>query len=83
MDATFLQEQIDYWTALILVYQTALTALSTGTLKSYTLSTGQTTQTVTKKDTFRLTETLNEAYRMLDYFDIRLNGGVTLQVRPG
>ena len=82
MDATFIQARIDYFEALILVYETALSSLASGA-KSYTINTGQTTQSVTKRDTVRVEETLAWAYQMLEYWEMRLNGGVTTYVGRG
>jgi hypothetical protein len=83
MDDTFLQARIDYFEALIVSIETAVEGLSTDQKKSYTIATGQTTETVTKRDLSALTSKLDWAYQRLDYFNIRRNGGGTIIVRPG
>lgn len=82
MDADSIQARIDYYTTLITAYEESLTALSSQGLKSYTLNTGQTTETVTKQDVWRIQQLLESALASLDYWDMRLNGGATIYVRP-
>ncbi len=48
MGAAFLQDRIDATKALILKYETAIDAVVSGGVESYTLDTGQSRQTVTK-----------------------------------
>lgn len=83
MDATFIQARIIYYEGLIVILETAIETISSGTVRSYTINTGQTTETVTKKNLAELTNRLDWAYMRLDYWNARLNGGVTIQVRPG
>lgn len=73
--AEWLQSRITATKAMIEEYESAVIALSTGTVKSYTLNTGQTTQSVTKKDVSRLQADIDSMYGRLDYWDMRLNGG--------
>lgn len=81
MDSVFIQERIDVTKTMILAYETAMEALAGGA-KSYTLNTGQTTQSVTKRDFQTMRETLDWLYSRLDYWLLRLNGGQTIVVRP-
>ena len=71
----WLQARIDATKAMIEEYESAVLKLSTGTVKSYTINTGQTTQSVTKKDISRLQADIDSLYQRLDYYDMRLNGG--------
>jgi len=77
----WLQARIAATKAQIEAYEDAILALSLGTVKSYTISTGQTTQVVTKKDVVRLQVDIDSLYSRLDYLDGRLNGGGTTYVR--
>lgn len=83
MDATFIQARITYFETLIPILESAVEAVATGTVQSYTINTGQTTETVNKKNLMSYTNRLDWAYQRLDYWYIRLNGGATIQVRPG
>lgn len=73
--AQFMQARIDAILVAITAYETAIATLSTGTVKSYTLDTGQTTQTVTNRDLTRLQSELDSCISRLEYWDNRLNGG--------
>lgn len=79
--ATWLQSRIDKTKTAIESIEDAILALSTGNLQSYTIDTGQTRQTVTKKDITRLNAELDKLYLRLDWLDTRLNGGGTSLVR--
>jgi hypothetical protein len=79
--ATWLQSRIDKTKTAIEAIEDAILALSTGNLQSYTIDTGQTRQTVTKKDISRLNVELDKLYLRLDWLDTRLNGSGTSLVR--
>jgi hypothetical protein len=79
--ATWLQSRIDKTKTAIESIEDAILALSTGKLQSYTIDTGQTRQTVTKKDISRLNVDLDKLYLRLDWLDARLNGSGTSLVR--
>lgn len=81
MDSTFLQARIDAISAQITAYEDALTALASDNVRSYTLNTGQTVQTVTKRDVVRLSNMLDWLYTRYDLFYSRLNGGTSIYVR--
>jgi hypothetical protein len=78
---TWLQSRIDSTKATIESIEDAILALSTGNHQSYTIDTGQTRQTVTKKDISRLNVDLDKLYLRLDWLDARLNGSGTSLVR--
>lgn len=83
MDSTFLDDRITFFEGLIVVLEGAISGLSTDQKKSYTINTGQTIETVTKRDLSKLTSKLDWAYQRLDYFNTRRGGGVSIYVRPG
>jgi hypothetical protein len=56
MDPDFCNEQITILKAQIAAYQAVLTQLSDNPNKAYSLDTGQTKETVTKKDYARINE---------------------------
>lgn len=82
MDAAFTQERIDKCKAQIVLYEDLIDQLLTGTIKSFTLNTGQTVETVTKKDVSRLQESLDLLYNRCEILTARLNGG-SIYVMPG
>lgn len=65
----FIDARIAAITAIIIAYETAITALSSGTIKSYTLNTGQTTETVSKKDVVRLQSGLEGLISQLQFWN--------------
>jgi hypothetical protein len=79
--ATWLQSRIDKAKTAIEAIEDAILALSTERFQSYTIDTGQTRQTVTKKDISRLNAELDKLYLRLDWLDTRLNGSGTTLVR--
>ena len=81
MDAAFIQARIDATKALIVAYETAVTALVDGGVVSYTLDTGQSKQTVTKLDITNLNTALDGMYNRCSTLELRLNGGGSLQSR--
>lgn len=81
MDRTFLQSRITATKAQIVVYEDAMTALSTAGVQSYMIDTGQSRQTVTRLDLNSLQKTLDSLYNRYATLEARLYGGTT-QVRP-
>lgn len=82
MSSTFWQERIAKIQALIEAYEDAILVLSTGKTQSYTLNTGQTTQTVTRKDISRLNGDLDILLNRLATLEARCYGSVHT-VQPG
>lgn len=66
---------------MIEAYETAIVALSSGTTKSYTINTGQTTESVTKKDIVRLQTGLDELIGRLQFWDMKLCNSGTILAR--
>lgn len=81
MDTTWLQARITATQAMIEAYETAITAVTTGQAQSWSLDTGQTKETVTKKNVATYQASLNGAYNLLAVLEARLNGA-GVQVRP-
>lgn len=81
MDEVFLSARITYFKTLAVAIEAALLALSSSQTTSYTLSTGQTSQTVTKANVSGLRSQLEYAYNMIDYFNTKLNGGAMVHIR--
>lgn len=82
MNAQFLQDRITATQTLIIAYETAMTALSTGGVQSYTLDTGQSRQTVTKLDLTALQNTIDSLMNRLVVLEARLYGNGTVIARP-
>ncbi|HKY40797.1 MAG TPA: hypothetical protein VJN18_32905 [Polyangiaceae bacterium] len=79
----FFQERIAATKAEILVLEEAALAIETGAIQSYTLSTGQTSQTVTKANISTLRSAIDHLLNRLAVLDARVNGAARLYVRPG
>jgi hypothetical protein len=77
----FIQERIDAIQGQIVATEEAITKLMLGTVKSYSINTGQTTQSVTKKDVSKLHEIIKSLIVQLETWDMCLNGGGTGYVR--
>ena len=82
MDKAFLTERITKTKAIIIAYEDAILALTTGGVESYTLDTGQNVQKVTKINLSEMNKTLDGLYQRLCNFQTRLNGGGTITVAP-
>lgn len=82
MDITFLQARITATQNQIIAYESAMTALGTDGVQSYTLDTGQTRQTVTKRDLASVKNTLDSLYNTLATLEARLYGTGTVTGRP-
>jgi hypothetical protein len=84
MDSNFLQSRIDATKAQIIAFEGALTAFAAnGALQSYTIDTGQTTQTVTRANLTQLRNMVTSSYNQLATLQTRLTGGGTVTVVPG
>jgi hypothetical protein len=81
-DSTWLKARIEAAKAIVEAYETAITALAGGSVQSFTLDTGQTRQTVTKKDMARLEVALDSALNRVATLEARLYGAAG-QGRPG
>lgn len=81
MDSEFLQQRIDATKALIMAYEDAVTALVDGGVQTYTLDTGQSTQTVTRLQLSTLNRSIDSLYNRLATLQARLNGSA-VSVRP-
>lgn len=68
-------EHIEYLLSVIKNLRAAILSLSTGTSKSYSVNTGQTTQTVTKKDLGNLRAQLQLHLIDLQFYREMLSGG--------
>lgn len=70
----FWLERIEATKAMIIIYEDAVMQLSTGAVQSYSLNTGQTTQSVTKFDVARLQASISGLYNQLATLETRLTG---------
>ena len=75
------EARITFFETLIANLEAAYLALSTQKVRSYTVNTGQTTQTVTKRELGQLSAALEWAYDRYEFFLSRANGGNTIIVR--
>jgi hypothetical protein len=80
-DSTWIQERIDATKALIVEYEAAMLALSSGA-QSYTLNTGETSQTVMKSGLGSVRETLSMLENRLAHYQAKLCGSGVI-MRPG
>lgn len=83
MNKSFIQARVTFYENLIAVYEAALLAFDNPTLEQYTLNTGQTTQTVKRRDIQMLIDKLDGIYNQHSIWCNRLNGGNTTIMRPG
>lgn len=74
MSNTFLQTQITDTENLITTYQTAVASLVAGEIQSYTLNTGQSTQTVTNANIGVLNSQIDILYNRLATLEVRCSG---------
>lgn len=82
MDASFIQDRITATKSQIVAYETAVEALVSGAVQSYTLDTGQSRQTVTKLNLTELQKTIDMLYNRCATLEARLNGSGVI-MRPG
>lgn len=80
-DSQWIRERIAAKKALVIAYETAMTALSTGA-QSYQLNTGQTQQLVTKANLGSMRLVVNNLESDIATLQARLCGA-TVYVRPG
>jgi hypothetical protein len=78
MSHEFWQERLEATKAQIILYEEAIMQLSTGAVQSYSLNTGQTTQSVTRFDLNRLQVTLDALSNRLATLEARLKGCGTI-----
>jgi hypothetical protein len=81
MDATWLQARIDATKSQIEAMETAIDAIITGQASSWSLDTGQTKETVTKKNVVQYQTAVDSLYNRLAVLEARLEGAV-VQARP-
>jgi hypothetical protein len=82
-DTTFLQERIDATKAQIVAYEDAVVALLNDTIQSFSINTGQTSESVTKRDVDKLEATISSLYNRLATLEARRNGSGITQGVPG
>lgn len=75
MDTAFIQDRITATKNMIVLYETAINAIVTGGVETYTLDTGQTIQKVTKLDVPAMQRTLDSLYNRCATLEARLRGG--------
>jgi hypothetical protein len=81
-EQTWILERIEATRAMIVAYEEAILALSSGA-QSYTLDTGQTRQSVTKQQLGSMRLQLDALENRLAYYQNRLTGSAQVNVRPG
>lgn len=82
MDAAFIKERITATKALIVAYEDALLAITTGGAESYTLDTGQSRQTVTKLDIGMLNKAIDTLGNRCVTLEARLTGSGSTTMVP-
>ncbi len=82
LDNTYLDEQITRTKALIDAYYAAELAITAGQMQSYTLNTGQTTQSVTQSNLAVLSSAIDTLYKRLETLCQRRYGTGTVVGRP-
>ena len=71
----FIRQRITRTRALIVAYEDAVSTLVAGTVQSYTLNTGQSTQTVSKFDLPNLNSAIDGLYNRCATLEARLGEG--------
>jgi hypothetical protein len=79
---TFLTARLTKVQELITLYEQVLVDLAVTPNKSYTVNTGQTVETVTKRDVNRIQELLEVLYSQYDYFCDQLGTGGSVYIYP-
>lgn len=82
MGDTFLESQITIIETQITAYNTAITFLITNPTQSYTLDTGQSTQSVTRQNLKDMQNTLDLLFSRRDALLARCQGKGTVIARP-
>jgi len=80
MDSTFIAARISYFQTLIESFESAISSLTVGNKRSFSVNTGQTQLSVTRNDLTTLKSQLDWAYAQLEFWEMRLNGGVAVNV---
>ena len=81
-DQNFLMSRLTKTRALIVAYEDAVAALVSNRVQSYTLNTGQSTQTVTRYDINTLNESIDRLYNRCSTIEARLGMGNTVLGLP-
>lgn len=81
LDRAWYEARVEAVKALIVAYESALLAIASGA-QSYSLNTGQTTQSVTKANVASVRDTLNELHNQLSMLERKLCGKA-IYVTPG
>lgn len=77
------QSRLDFIRSLISKYEEVLVKIAANPQRSYTINTGQTTETVSKKDESKLMDLLERLYAQEEFWCGRLSGrGGVVYVRP-
>lgn len=82
MDSKFIQDRINTAKQQIIAYEDAALALGNGSIQSYTLDTGQSTQTVTKLNIDSLQKAIDSLYNRCATLQTRLTGGGSVIGKP-
>lgn len=82
MDRDFLLARIAFVKSAIIAYESAILALQSGGVQSYTIDTGQTKQSVTKQDLSSVQGTYNSMLNTLQTLEVLLNGSGVFYGRP-
>ena len=83
MDPVFIQSQIDFYSSAITAYQRVLLDLALNPAKSYTINTGQTTESVTRQDVDKIRALISGLITDLNYWQSLQSGGGCVVVTPG
>lgn len=82
MDEAFIAGQITFYQTLVSQLQSQILSISTSSTKQYSLNTGQSQQSVTKKTESELTKELEKAIGQLAYWQSIQSGGGASILRP-
>ena len=83
MDNSFYLARIEKAKLQIVELETAIDALITGNILSYSFDSGQTRQSVTKNDIEKLNKMIDALMNRIIVYEARLTGGTTVIMRPG
>jgi len=81
VDTTFLEERIAAVKARILLWESAITQISTGAMQSFTIDTGQTRKVVTMANITEARNAMDAEYSLLYALEARCYGG-SVTARP-
>ena len=82
VDTTFLEERIAACKARILLYEAAITQISSGAVQSFSIDTGQTRKVVTMANITEAKNSLKGEFELLYALEARCYGG-SVTARPG